>query len=72
MQNIRKDYLDASKQLESNIERMISEGFSKEDIARHVVESRNQQKIAARGDMTATERVGLGERNIKKYGKVIQ
>ncbi|PFD97146.1 type VII secretion protein [Bacillus cereus] len=71
MQNIRKDYLDASKQLESNIERMTSEGFSKEDIARHVVESRNQQKIVARGDMTATERAGLEERNIKKYGNPI-
>ncbi|WP_260632118.1 hypothetical protein [Bacillus bingmayongensis] len=71
MQNIRKDYLEASKQLESNIERMTSEGFSKEDIARNVVESRNQQKIAARGDMTAEERAGLEERNIKKYGNPI-
>ncbi|MBJ8029920.1 hypothetical protein JDS96_18875 [Bacillus cereus group sp. N21] len=71
MQNVRKDYLEASKQLESDIERMTAEGFSKEDIAKHVVEARNQQKIAARGNMTAEERAGLEERNIKKYGNPI-
>lgn len=30
--NVRRDYLEASKQLEIDIERMTSEGFSKEDI----------------------------------------
>ncbi|KAA0756471.1 hypothetical protein DT250_30290 [Bacillus sp. AR2-1] len=71
MQNVRKDYLEASKQLESDIEKMISEGFSKEKIAEHVVEARNQQKNAARENMTAEERAGLEERNIKKYGNPI-
>lgn len=32
MKNVRRDYLEASKQLEIDIERMISEGFSKKDI----------------------------------------
>lgn len=71
MQNIRKDYLESSKQLESDIERMQSEGFSKEDIANHVVDARNQQKVAARESMTAEERAGLEERNIEKYGNPI-
>ncbi|WP_297430548.1 hypothetical protein, partial [Clostridium sp.] len=67
MQNVRKDYLDASKQLEIDIERMNSEGVSKEDIAKHVVDTRNQQKVTARASMTAEERAGLEARNIKKY-----
>jgi len=49
MQNVRKDYLEASKQLESDIEKMTSEGFSKEKIAEHVVEARNQQKKCSKG-----------------------
>jgi len=71
MQNVRKDYLEASKQLENDIGKMISEGFSKEKIAEHVVEARNRQKNAARENMTAEERAGLEERNIKKYGNPI-
>lgn len=71
MQNVRKDYLEASKQLENDIEKMISEGFSKEKIAEHVVEARNRQKNTARENMTAEERAGLEERNIKKYGNPI-
>ncbi|MEA1008628.1 WXG100 family type VII secretion target [Bacillus cereus] len=68
---VGKDYLEASKQLESDIEKMTSEGFSKEKIAEHVVEARNQQKNAARENMTVEERAGLEERNIKKYGNPI-
>ncbi|EJO5347066.1 hypothetical protein NRP93_001135 [Clostridium botulinum] len=71
MQNVRKDYLEASKQLEIDIERMTSEGFSKEDIAKHVVDARNQQKVTARANMTAEERAGLEARNIRKYGNPI-
>lgn len=67
MQNVRREYLEASKQLESDIERMQSEGFSKEDIARHVVDTRNQQKATARESMTAEERAGLEVGNMKKY-----
>lgn len=47
---------------------MSSEGFSKEDIAKHVVDARNQQKVAARANMTAKKVAGLEARNIKKYG----
>lgn len=46
---------------------MNSEGVSKEDIAKHVVDTRNQQKVTARASMTAEERAGLEARNIKKY-----
>lgn len=65
------DYFEASKQLEIDIERMTSEGFSKEDIAKHVVDARNQQKVTARANMTAEERVGLEARNIELYGNPI-
>ncbi|PEF76581.1 hypothetical protein CON94_04570 [Bacillus pseudomycoides] len=71
MQNVRKDYLEASKQLEIDIKRMTSEGFSKEDIAKHVVDARNQQKVTARADMTAEERAGLEARNMEKYDNPI-
>ncbi|MBD7910557.1 pre-toxin TG domain-containing protein [Clostridium cibarium] len=71
MQNVRRDYLEASKQLEIDIERMSSEGFSKEDIAKHVVDARNQQKVTARANMRVEERAGLEARNIKKYGNPI-
>ena len=64
MQNIRKDYLEESKQLEIDIERMNSEGFSKEDIAKHVVDARNQQKVTARANMTAKKSSWLRS---KKY-----
>ncbi|MGG0727728.1 hypothetical protein [Bacillus paramycoides] len=71
MQNVRKDYLEASKQLEIDIKRMTSEGFSKEDIAKHVVDARNQQKVTARADMTAEERAGLEARDMEKYDNPI-
>ncbi|QEY20009.1 hypothetical protein D0S48_04485 [Psychrobacillus sp. AK 1817] len=71
MQSVRKDYLEASKQLESDIEKMTSEGFSKEYIAERVVETLNQQKNAVRENMTAEERAGLEVRNIKMYGNPI-
>ncbi|NMM65853.1 hypothetical protein HBE96_25065 [Clostridium sp. P21] len=71
MQNVRKDYLEASKQLSIDIERMTSEGFSKKDIAKHVVDARNQQKVTARAKMTVEERAGLEERNIEIYGNLI-
>jgi len=71
MQNVRNDYLEASKQLEIDIKRMTSEGFSKEDIAKHVVDARNQQKVTARANMTVEERAGLETRNIEIYGNPI-
>ncbi len=71
MQNVRNDYLEASKQLEIDIERMTSEEFSKEEIAKHVVDARNQQKIIARENMKSEERVGLEARNIEFYGNPI-
>ena len=71
MQKIRNNYLEASKQLESDIKRMTSEGFSKEDIAKHVVNARNQQKVTSRANMTIDERAGLEARNIEIYGNPI-
>lgn len=50
---------------------MTSEGFSKEDIAKHVVDARNQQKVTARADMTAEERAGLEVRDMEKYNNQI-
>ncbi len=50
---------------------MISEEFSKEDIAKHVVDVRNQQKVTARANMTVEEKRGLEARNIKEYDNPI-
>ena len=71
MRDIRIDYLEASQQIENDIVKMQSKGFSKEDIANTVVNMRNQQKVTARENMTAVERAGLEERNIKNYGNPI-
>lgn len=54
----------STKQLEIDIERMSSEGLSKEDIAKHVVDARNQQKVTARANMTAKKSSWLRS---KKY-----
>lgn len=43
---------------------MSSEGLSKEDIAKHVVDARNQQKVTARANMTAKKSSWLRS---KKY-----
>lgn len=50
---------------------MTLEGFSEEDIAKHVVNARNQQKVTARANMTAEERAVLEARNIEYYGDPI-
>jgi len=50
---------------------MTAEGFSKVEIAEHVVEARNQQKITSRKDMTAEGRAALEERNIKIFGNPV-
>ena len=71
MQNIRKDYLEASKQLESDIEIMTAKSCSKEEIAKHVVGVRNEQKVTARSNMTSEEKAGLESRNIELYGNPV-
>lgn len=70
-QKIRKEYIEQSKYLENDIGRMKSEGIAKEDIARHVVKIRNEQKVLSRSKMPIKERAGLEERNIKKFGNPI-
>lgn len=50
---------------------MTSEGFSNKEIANHVVDVRNQQKVTARANMTVEERAGLEARNTKDYGNPI-
>ncbi len=64
---IRKDYLDGSKRLEKEIKEMESQNMPKEDIARKVVEVRNQEKVKARARMKPDEVKVLEERNMKKY-----
>jgi hypothetical protein len=71
MRDIRINYLEASKQIDNDIVKMQLKGFSKEDIADHVVNMRNQQKVTSREDMTTAERIGLEERNIERYGNPI-
>lgn len=67
MQKIRKEYLEATKNLENDIEKMTAEGYSKEEIAKYVVKARNQQKMNARKNMPKELLAGLEERNKKKY-----
>lgn len=68
---IRAEYLKESKKLEATIESMTEEGKSQEEIARYVVEQRNQQKVEARKKMSPEDVKGLEERNIKKYGNPV-
>ena len=71
MQNIRKEYIAASKQLEIDIEKMITEGVPKKEIANHVVDVRNQQKVEARSNMSKEELDVLEQRNIEIYGNAV-
>ncbi len=68
MRGIRIDYLKASEQIENDIVRMQSKGFPKEDIANHAVDTRNQQKVTARANMSPKELEGLEMRNTEIYG----
>lgn len=65
---IRLEYLKESKQIDEAVATMRAEGKSSEEIGRHVVELRNQQKIAARSAMSPEEVARLEAGNIKKYG----
>jgi hypothetical protein len=65
---IRLDYLKGSKELESVIDFMSSQGRSSEEIARRVVIQRNSHKLEARTLMTDAEVRLLESPNIKRYG----
>lgn len=71
MHGIRKQYLELVEKLKIDKEKMTADGCSKKEIAEYVVDARNQQKKAARTNMTVEEREGLEARNQKKYGNPI-
>jgi hypothetical protein len=64
---IRQDYLDSSRDLQNNINKMELQGASKEEIARYAVDVRNQQKVFARAEMTPEEVAKLEKGNIERY-----
>jgi len=68
---IRQDYLNQSKVLEQTIVTMKANKKSTEQIARHVVEQRNLQKVEARAYMLPEEVEALEKGNLKRYGNPI-
>lgn len=50
---------------------MNSEGMLKQEIAKYVVEARNQQKVEFRARMKPEEVLELESRNMKKYGNTV-
>ena len=65
--DIRLKYLSESHQIDEAVVEMRTQGKSSEEIARHVVEMRNQQKIAARGDMSPEDVANLEGGNMERY-----
>jgi hypothetical protein len=68
---IRQDYLKQSKVLEQTITTMKANQKTPEQIARHVVEQRNLQKVEARSHMLPEEIKALEEGNLKLYDNPI-
>lgn len=64
----RLDYLAETHKIDKTVAAMRAEGKSSEEIARHVVEMRNQQKVTARSTMSPEGVAELEARNMKKYG----
>ncbi|MFN6944055.1 MAG: hypothetical protein ACK4ND_03840 [Cytophagaceae bacterium] len=69
--NIRLEYLKQTKELESAISLMRTQKKSPEQIAKHVVEQRNLQKISARKHMLPDEIKNLEAGNLKRYNNPV-
>ncbi len=66
--DVRLKYLSESHRIDESTAEMRTEGKSSEEIARHVVEVRNQQKVDARGDMSSDDVAKLEAGNMEIYG----
>lgn len=64
---IRKEYLAQSKKIQNQIDNLVQQGASKEQIAYAVVNMRNQDKVAARANMTPEAVAELEAGNMKIY-----
>jgi hypothetical protein len=63
----RVECLEQSKKIQSEIDNMVQKGAPKEEIANVVVNMRNQDKIAARANMTPEAVAELEVGNMKRY-----
>ncbi|WP_233277472.1 hypothetical protein [Paenibacillus durus] len=68
---IREEYLQQSKKIQEEIDRMVQQGTPIDEIANRVVNMRNQDKVSARAKMAPEELAPIEERNMKLYGNPI-
>ncbi|WP_257132197.1 hypothetical protein [Bacillus pseudomycoides] len=68
---IRKEYLEQSEKIQQEIDRIVQQGTPIDEIAKRVVDMRNQDKIAARAKMAPEELAPIEERNVRIYGNPI-
>jgi len=66
-QAIREEYLEQSKKIQEEIDKVVQQGVPKNEIADKVVNMRNQDKIAARAKMSPEELAPIEARNMKLY-----
>ncbi|MED0856805.1 hypothetical protein P4T44_20325 [Bacillus pseudomycoides] len=68
---IRKEYLEQSRKIQGEIDLMVVNGASKQEIANKVVEMRNQDKILSRAKMNPEDLAPIEARNMKMYGNKV-
>ena len=68
---IRKEYLEQSRKIQEEIDLMVANGASKQEIANKVVEMRNQDKILSRAKMNPEDLAPIEARNMKMYGNKV-
>ncbi|MDM5186240.1 hypothetical protein QUF99_02045 [Bacillus sp. DX4.1] len=68
---IRKEYLEQSRKIQEEIDLMVANGASKQEIADKVVEMRNQDKILSRAKMNPEDLAPIEARNMKMYGNKV-
>ena len=66
-QAIREEYLEQSKKIQEEIDKVVQQGLPKDEIADKVVNMRNQDKIAARAKMSPEELAPIEARNMEIY-----
>ncbi|WP_205604337.1 hypothetical protein [Clostridium argentinense] len=65
---IRKEYLEQSQKIQKEINSMVANESSKQEIANKVIGMRNQDKILARAKMKPEDLAPIEARNMKIYG----
>jgi hypothetical protein len=68
---IREEYLEQSKKIQEEIDRIVQHGTPVDEIAIKVVIMRNQDKVSARAKMAPEELAPIEKRNMERYGNPI-